>query len=350
MKVLIAAGGSGGHLIPAQQLASSLSDCEVLFAGHKLDTSPFFQRERFSFFSIRSAPLQWSIKGLFQFIKESMVGCYQSLKMLRRFRPDVVVGFGSFHSFPVLLAAFILRKKLVLFEANCLLGKVNRLFAPFSQIVAAQFDLKNAPKHLRSVPLLPWTERNNDLDHNQAVKELGFDPSHLVCLVFGGSQGAAFLNRSIPSALPRDIQVIHLTGSDKTAQEVAEQYRAAGIKAIVKGFETNMAKVYAAADFAICRSGAATMAELIHYALPALLIPFPKSMEDHQRINAQFLAKKIGGAKMLDESFAETESLAQRIGQLIQERDDLKKKLIQFHTECVGRVSLKMQIQQLGGE
>ncbi len=349
MKILIAAGGTGGHLLPAQQLAASLqSECDVLFAGHRLDTSAFFQREKYHFSSIRSAPFRLNLKGLALFIKESFLGCFQSFRLIRRFSPDVVVGFGSFHSFPVLLAAVILRKKIVLFEANCLLGKVNRLFAPLSQIVASQFLLEKAPRNMRVVPLLPWTDQKRDIEKRQAIEGVGLSPDHPVCLVFGGSQGASFLNRSIPAAMPKGIQVIHLAGNEKAALETSERYRAAKITAIVKSFETNMPLLYAAADFAVCRSGAGTMAELIRYSLPALLIPFPQAMDDHQRINAEFLAKKANGAKMLVEELADLSTLSQEIGQLIREKNEMRSNLIRLRTQCEGRVSLKERILQLG--
>lgn len=125
LKVLIAAGGSGGHLFPARQLAEQLTGDEVLFAGHHLSKSPFFEKEKIPFREIESAPLT----NKFLFLKALWKGFWQSVDLLRTVRPDVVVGFGSFHSFPVLLAATILRKKVVLFEANCSLGKVNRFFS-----------------------------------------------------------------------------------------------------------------------------------------------------------------------------------------------------------------------------
>ena len=347
MKVLIAAGGSGGHLLPAQQLAAVLEpDGEVLFAGNRIDVSPFFQRDRFTYVPIRSAP--FCLKGLVRFTKEALIGCLQSLRLMRRFSPDVVVGFGSFHSFPVLLAAAILRKKIVLFEANCLLGKVNRLFAPLSRIVAAQFILDGAPRNMRIVPLLPWTDRKEEIDKRRAAEEIGLSSQAPICLVFGGSQGADFINRAVPALIPKGVQVIHLAGHEAAAREVSERYRQAGIVAVVKSFETNMPRVYAAADYAICRSGAGTMAELIRYSLPALLIPFPFAMDDHQRINAEFLAKKSNGAKMLVEDLANPQALTQNIEQLVREKDEIRSNLIRLRMECEGRVSLKEQIQQLG--
>src|SRR5690606_4744117 len=134
---------------------------------------------------------------------------WQALRLLRSYHPDLVIGFGSFHSFPVLVAAALLRKKILLFEANCQIGKVNRLFAPFASYVAAQFPL---PGKVELVPLLPWKKPPPSGDKAAARIKFGLDPSRTTCLVFGGSQGAAFLNRTAPLALPLSIQTIHLAG------------------------------------------------------------------------------------------------------------------------------------------
>jgi UDP-N-acetylglucosamine--N-acetylmuramyl-(pentapeptide) pyrophosphoryl-undecaprenol N-acetylglucosamine transferase len=349
MKIIIAAGGSGGHLLPAQQLALELqTEAEIVFAGHRLASSPFFRRDLFSFRSIPAAPLKRSPRGLFEFIKAMVLGLYESIRLIKSFQPDIVVGFGSFHAFPLLLAAFLMRRKIVLFEANCLLGKVNRLFAFDAKIVAAQFLLKNNPRNVSYVPLLPWSRQSILMEKNRAREELGLDRERMTFLVFGGSQGAAFLNRSIPACLPANAQVIHLAGNDEAASEVAERYREAAVLAVVKGFESNMPSLYAAADFVICRSGAGTVAELIRYSLPALLIPFPFATDDHQRMNAEFLAKNIRGAAMLLEKTASPRLIEQAIEQMILESANWREALNHFRNECGGRVSLSQQILQLG--
>ena len=349
MKVVIAVGGSGGHLLPAQQLAEDLKkEAEILFAGHRLDSSPFFRRDLFSFQTIPSAPLKLSPNGLFEFFKAMAQGVRSSIRLINAFRPDVVVGFGSFHSFPLLVAASLMRRKIVLFEANCLLGKVNRLFAFDAKIVAAQFFLNNHSKNLSLVPLLPWKKEPLTMEKSQALKELGLDSDRLTFLVFGGSQGAAFLNRSIPRCLPADSQVIHLAGNDQAAAEVRESYRKKAILAVVKDFEPNMPLLYAAADVAICRSGAGTMAELIRYSLPAILIPFPFAADDHQKVNAEFLVKKIQGASMILETDATSRAISQAIEKMIRGSMNCRAALIRFREECEGRISLCQQILQLG--
>lgn len=340
-KVLIATGGSGGHLLPAQQLANSLHpQAEILFAGYGLNRSPFFERRSYPFFEISAAPLS---KKIFPFLRTLFSGVRQSIKLLRSEKPDIVIGFGSFHCFPLLLASLFLRKRIVLFEANCQLGKVNRFFSPFAKRVAMQFSIPS--KKISLTPLLPWKESQQCIDRQAARSELGLFPGRPVLLVFGGSQGAAFLNQLIPAAVSHDVQVIHLTGKPEWVADVANAYRMRKIFAVVKSFETNMPLVYAAADAAICRSGAGTLAELIRYGVPALLIPFPHATEDHQRANANFLAKKIGGAKMLLQE--EAHLLSHSINALLSEREEMQRALHLFAKDCEGRIPLSKQILEM---
>lgn len=313
VKILIAAGGTGGHLFPAQQLSELLlqgGDCSLMFAGHKLDQSPFFAKEKIPFTEIASAPTKKKI----DFFRASWKGFWQSVQMIRKFKPDVVVGFGSYHSFPVLLAAAVFRKKIVLFEANSLLGKVNRLFLPAAEVIALQFPITCKKSVL--VPLLPWSGKKRLVPKEEARLAFGLDPQRKTLLVFGGSQGAVFLNEVVPQAVQIlrgkgfDFQVLHLTGKGNRA-EYADG-------ATVKEFETEMNRAYGAADWVICRSGAGTCAELIRYQKPALLIPYPFASEDHQYINGRFLVEK-GGARLVRQQEAQAERIAAELQLIWQE-------------------------------
>lgn len=303
LKVLIATGGTGGHLFPAQQLSQLLADCEVIFAGHKLESTPFFDRKvPFHEIASTSSKKKWPLL---------LKGLWQSLKLILSFKPDVVVGFGSFHSFPVLLAACILLKKIILFEANCSLGKVNRFFAPFAKSVALQFPLKL--KKAVYVPLLPWTRKQN------RTTEYARDPERWTILVFGGSQGATFINQIFPAAaqlLKFPFRVIHLTGKEDPEVRYS-------VPAIVKPFESEMAAAYEVADLVVCRCGAGTTAELIRFQKPAVLIPYPYA-HDHQRKNGEFIKE---GARMLLQKEATPERLAAEIEKLKEELETRKSAL-----------------------
>lgn len=300
LHVLIATGGTGGHLFPAQQLAELLAGCEIVFAGHKLASNPFFN-QKIPFHEIASSS---SKKGILSLLK----GVWQSLQLIRRCKSNVVVGFGSFHSFPVLLAAVLLRKKIVLFEANCSLGKVNRFFAPFAAKVAFQFPV--AAQKAVYVPLLPWVGKQwAAVARADARKAYHLHPEKFTILVFGGSQGASFINQTFCAAAAllhargEAFQVIHLTG--KEDRGVKYDF----CEGIVKPFETEMAAAYAAADLVVCRCGAGTTAELIRLQKPAIVIPYPYA-HDHQRKNGEFLKR---GARMLLQKEASAERLAAEI-------------------------------------
>jgi UDP-N-acetylglucosamine--N-acetylmuramyl-(pentapeptide) pyrophosphoryl-undecaprenol N-acetylglucosamine transferase len=290
-KIVIAAGGTGGHLLPAQQLAERLRGrAEVVFAGHGLGRNPFFERGH-RFVDVPAEPIGR------RFLRGLWAGFWRALKMLREEKPDVVVGFGSYHTVPILVASVCLGKKIVLFEANRTLGKVIRLFAPFAKNVGAQFPIVGTTL----VEWLPWKECLK-MDRRRAREEYGLDPEKKTVLVFGGSQGAGFLNEVVPKALQGlDVQVLHF-GME------ANPYQ---MKAVVKKYEVEMAKAYAAADVVICRSGAGTIAELIRYELPALLIPY-RFAYGHQKHNGEYLVER-GAAVMLLEEEATPERIREAL-------------------------------------
>lgn len=338
--MLIAAGGTGGHLFPAQQLAAIL-DAEVQFAGYKIGTSPFFEREKIAYTEIAAHPLGWG------FLLGVWRGFWQGVKAIRRFAPDVVVGFGSYHVFPVLLAAVFLRKKLVIFEANCKMGKVNRFFSFFASEIASQFPMEGKKAVL--VHWLPWKNKEERLEEREAKGLYGLDPDATTILVFGGSQGALFLNEMAPKAIERlggKVQAIHLAGLG-SEEAVRAAYDKLGIRAVVKPFEKEMASAYAAADLALCRSGAGTIAELIRYELPALLIPYPFATEDHQKKNGDYLVGQ-GGARLVLQREASVERLGSELEALIGEREERRERLKMRKSEDRLRIHLADVVERLG--
>lgn len=315
-KVLIAAGGTGGHLIPAQQLGKLLSqhtECQVAFAGYNLRKSPYFRKNEFRFFEILSAPKSTARLSLF---KTLIKGFFQAIRVLWKEKPDVVVGFGSYHSAPVLLASALLGKKILLYEANRTMGKVNRWISLFAKAIGYQFPLMGfqSPK-LVSVQWFPWTQANSaNCSRSDALADFGLNNEYFTVLVFGGSQGAMFLNQIAPDVLKRlkRAQAIHLAGTNEGAQLAMERYEKENIPAKVLVFEENMEKAYAAADFALCRSGAGTVAELIRFSVPSMLVPYPYAAENHQQQNAKYLSD-LGGALICPQTEAKAESMATQI-------------------------------------
>ncbi len=311
INILIAAGGTGGHIIPAKQLAhrlQNLPECaSVLFMGNGFQKAAYFKEEGFSFLEIPSASIRKKsiyaiIKALFMLV----ISTIKCLLILRNKKMDIVVGFGSYHAFPVLLAALLLRKPIVLFESNCILGRVNKFFARKCRFLALQFPLYSSlPKSSIFVEPLPWVKMDHSLPKNSAIKMLGLQEDLFTFLIFGGSQGAIFINQLFLETAKqlkdkqKIFQVIHLAGSSDIAEKIESTYKNLDTRCYVRSFEKEMAKLYSASDLVICRAGAATLSELIYFEKPALLIPYPHAAENHQEENARFFTKEVKGGSYL---------------------------------------------------
>jgi UDP-N-acetylglucosamine--N-acetylmuramyl-(pentapeptide) pyrophosphoryl-undecaprenol N-acetylglucosamine transferase len=314
-KFLITAGGTGGHIFPAQGLAQQLArqsaSHEVLFVAGGLSSNRYFDRSLFPFKEVACSPLLSrnplkSLKGCLNMGR----GFYQSLRILKEYQPDVVVGFGSYYTVPTLLAAKWLKIPIILHEANSIPGKANKWFAPYAQYIGVHFPYTQRLLKGKTVEVgMPLRE---GYCHSILSKEAARDYFQLnqeipVLLVFGGSQGARTINQLMQACL-RDgfhstFQVIHLTGDETIIQSLIKQYKANGIKASVKAFETNMNRAWKAADVFVGRSGASTIAEAMEFEVPGILIPYPAATDNHQEKNADFLIETVkGGIKILEKT------------------------------------------------
>lgn len=303
-KIIFAVGGTGGHLFPAQALSKELKGSDILFAGGKLSSNPFFDKFQYPFREIRSGSPSRGNPVLAGF--QLLLGLFQSFRLLKEFSPDLVIGFGSFYSFPVLLAAKIRKIPYLLVESNALPGKVNRLLSTGAKHSALQFE--EAAKHMRgpsSLAKMPIPSQfSGSIEKREAKKFYALDPDCFTLLVFGGSQGATALNDAALK-LEGDFQVLHFCGKDSDPELLKEEYAKKGILAHVKSFENQMHIAWRAADLALCRAGAGTLTELTHYSVPAILVPWPGATDDHQRVNAEAQEKR-GGALVLIEPELET--------------------------------------------
>jgi len=333
-KILIAAGGTGGHLFPAQALADSLlkkeEHIEVLFAGKGLASNRYFHRDRFHFRDISSGTFfRGNLAAIFSSLWGIVRGVRQAMLILKEFQPDLIVGFGSYHTFPILVAALLKKIPIALFEPNSIPGKVNRLFSRFAVLSAVQFT--EAIKHMSgptvevSIPLWQKGEHHN-IKAEEARHYFGLFPDVATLLVFGGSQGASSINKIVCEALEsmqgsKKLQVIHITGNSKEIAHVESCYKKIGILACVKDFETKMSSAWRAADFTICRAGAATLGELIAFEVPAILIPFPRAADDHQTKNAQFLEDEVRGGIHLREALLNAQKLSFALEQMLNSDD-----------------------------
>lgn len=322
--IFIAAAGTGGHLFSAERIAKNLQQkgCKVTFVGKGLRKNPFFQKMSFSFVEISSAPLCKGPRFFKSFLFLS-AGFVKSLFLLCFKKVDCVVGFGSYHTFPFLLAAKILRKKTVLFEANCLVGQVNKIIASKRNYLACQFPLANVPQGKRIIRVLSFPFKP-PLDSPSSISRTP------TLLIFGGSQGAQVFNQKLPSALAylkeqgvATFKVFHIAGSDEGRKKALENYEKEGIEAQVFSFYRDMETLYRKATIVICRAGALTISELIFYQKPAILIPYPYAKDDHQTINAEFF-QRIGGGVLLSQKSLFEENLSQAIKELLVETRNRK--------------------------
>jgi UDP-N-acetylglucosamine--N-acetylmuramyl-(pentapeptide) pyrophosphoryl-undecaprenol N-acetylglucosamine transferase len=341
-KVIFAAGGTGGHLFPAQALAQQMRDedpsVDLSFAGARLSTNAYLDQARFSYSDIASGtPFRGGLLSKFKTALVLVRGLRESLRLLKKEKPALVVGFGSFHAFPVLLAAVIKRIPLILFESNAMPGKVVRFFAKKALLTGIYFP--EARRHLKGNSIeveIPTQTARAQIPKEEARAALSLQPDLCTLLVFGGSQGAKAINQNFLSALEllhhRQIrfQVIHLTGCDQTASEAKEKYRALAISCHVVKFEPRMDLAWSAADIAICRSGALTVSEILRYAVPALMIPFPAASDRHQNVNAQYVERTIGGGLILDQEALTPDRLAEKISDILLSMEKKKKALQEY--------------------
>jgi UDP-N-acetylglucosamine--N-acetylmuramyl-(pentapeptide) pyrophosphoryl-undecaprenol N-acetylglucosamine transferase len=305
MKVIIAGGGTGGHLYPGIAIAREMlgeKGNEVLFVGTT-------QGIEVRVLPAEKLPVRFitagKVKGMgLPSIAKTIVtlprGVYQSLRLLREFRPDAVIGIGGYASAPMGLSAWLLRVPLIIVEPNSYPGLANRMLGRLAKRVVLCFPGTNQKGFFpekKTVLLGPLVRKGIDQgNRDKALKEFGLEPGKFTLLVFGGSGGAHAINMAMKQAARSlkdspTIQVLHQTG-ERDVEEVGAGYRDAGVIAHVLPYIYDMAGAYAAADLVVSRSGATTVAELAVCGKPAVLIPFPFAADNHQEYNARTLASR----------------------------------------------------------
>jgi len=312
--VLIMAGGTGGHVFPALAVARVLRA-----GGHEVVWLGTRRRIEAKLVPAEGIPIEWidieglrgrGVAGWLAAPVKLLRAVLQALAVLRRVRPAVAFGGGGFASGPGGLAAWVTRTPLVIHEQNAAAGLTNRWLARLADTVAEAFpgsfpgrrDVVTTGNPVRrEIAVLPPPQ------DRFAGRE-----GRLRLLVFGGSQGAAVLNRVVPQAialLPDAVrpQVMHQSGAAQL-RETTTLYGRLGVAADVRAFIDDMAAAYAAADLAVARSGS-TVSELAVAGLGAILVPLAIAMDDHQTRNARFLVD-AGGARMIPESALTPERLA----------------------------------------
>ena len=326
MKVLIAAGGTGGHIYPGIAVAKEImrrdETSEVLFVGTargletKIVPDNGFQLSLIKSAGLKNVGFIGKLKGLLILPKSFL----EARHLIKDFKPDVVVGAGGYDSGPVLLTASLMRIPTLVMDSNALPGFTNRRLAPFIKKAALTFE-----------EALPFFGKKGIVTGNPVRKEF-FDiqpkerGEKVNLLVFGGSQGARAINNAMGDALRllpnAKLLITHQTG-EFDYEKLKEIYsRSSFTDADVRTFISNMVDEFAKADLVICRAGATTCAELSAAGKAAIMIPLPTAADDHQRKNAEALLA-AGAAKMILQRDLNGESLANEILDLINRQEKI---------------------------
>ncbi|MBM3481884.1 MAG: undecaprenyldiphospho-muramoylpentapeptide beta-N-acetylglucosaminyltransferase [Alphaproteobacteria bacterium] len=331
--IALAAGGTGGHVFPAQALAEAL-----IARGHRLALLTDSRGGRYGgalgeieHHAINSAsPSTGGLIGKLSAILRLIAGTREARRLLRSLKPGAVVGFGGYASVPPLFAATRLRIPTVIHEQNAVLGRANRLLASRVNRIATSFPATErlgakAEQHVVCTgnPVRPAIAALGSRTY-----EVPTDSSRFRLLIVGGSQGAQALSRVVPEALARmpDVTRARLSVVQQCRPEdleaVRAAYRAANIQAECDRFFDDMAGRLAAAHLVIARSGASTVAELAAAGRPAILVPYPHAMDDHQSANARAL-ERAGAAWLMPQASLTPDRLRSRLELLMAEPHDL---------------------------
>ncbi|HTC49519.1 MAG TPA: undecaprenyldiphospho-muramoylpentapeptide beta-N-acetylglucosaminyltransferase [Candidatus Aquilonibacter sp.] len=324
MRAILAGGGTGGHVIPALAIANELKKsygAEALFIGtargieNRLVPAAGYPLWLVRVGALKNVSLMTRAKTAFDLPR----AVWDAGRMLNEFAPDVVIGVGGYASGPAMLAAVVKHIPTLAFEPNVVPGFANRVVARFVSGAAVHFE--ETAKYFRHAEVTGVPVR-------QAFFEIspkrGGTPT---LLVFGGSQGAHAINEAMIRCLPElqrqapEIHIIHQTGERDYSEALAAYQSLSassslGNSAEVYKFIEDMPAAFARADLVVCRSGASTVAEITSAGKPAIFVPFPRAADDHQRVNAETLARE-GAAVVVEESKLEGVWLAETIAALL---------------------------------
>jgi UDP-N-acetylglucosamine--N-acetylmuramyl-(pentapeptide) pyrophosphoryl-undecaprenol N-acetylglucosamine transferase len=333
MRIVFAAGGTGGHILPALSVAGELrarvNGLEALFVGTrsglegKLVSAAGYEIRYISAKGVRGKGAAARIRS----VASVAVGFFQSLALLRRFKPDVVFGSGGYASAAVVLAASCLRRRIVIQEQNSIPGLTNRLLARHAKRIYLGFEKASGYFGSHRGLLVTGNPLRAEIvspGHVDVRAEFGIEGSGPVLLVFGGSQGARTLNRAAAEYLldHTDARAIIQTGEQDYAW-MRERLGGMPGRVCVRRYFEAMHRAYAAATVCLARAGALTVSELAAAGVPCILVPYPYAADDHQSYNASFLAE-AGGAIVIRDSDLNKGTLASVLDPLLADAERLE--------------------------
>lgn len=329
MRVIISGGGTGGHIYPALTIARAIKEIEpsdILFVGTKQGLeADIVPKEGFPFATVDASGIERRLTmGNLRALFKTFAGLFESLAVIRRFRPDVVIGTGGYVCGPVLLTASLLGIPAIIQEQNVIPGVTNRILARFVGRIAVGYSeaAKNFGASRDKVVVTGNPVRPEVLTATRegGLAALGLSPGKLTILVAGGSRGARSINTAMADVHARfagrpEIQILHATGSGEY-NNIVGLLSGRGIDIAKTGnisivpYLYNMPQALAATDLAVFRAGAIGLAELTARGIPAVLIPYPYAAENHQEHNARVLESRgaalvirdadLGGSHLAD--------------------------------------------------
>lgn len=329
-RIVISGGGTGGHIYPAIGIAKELTQLdtgtEIVFVGgvDRLE-STLVPQHGFHFLPISVAgfprKLTWRWIPV---IYKVCSGLVQSLGLLKKLKPTVVIGTGGYVCGPVLLAAILLGIPTVIQEQNAVPGLTNRILARWTKTI--YLALETAGTHFPTEKTVvmgnPIRRTIGSVERNsETYDSLGLDPERKTVFVMGGSQGAQAINQNMMEALDalesvhQRLQFVHQTG-EADYEAVNARYQTSSIRHFVQPYFDPIETIYSIADLMVCRAGGMTIAEITACGIPAIFVPLPTAAGDHQRLNAQAIAN-TGGGVVLDQRTLTGSELAEAIIRII---------------------------------
>ncbi len=325
--MIVAGGGTGGHLFPGLAVAESIAQRPgdtVLFVGsaYGLEATAI-PRTPFPFRALALRGVRGrGLRGVLNFAWHLPLALVQSWRIVGTVRPNLILGLGGYGSVPMAVVGWLRRVPLVLLEQNAHPGLANRVLARLARKVCTTYA--------ESASFFPAGKAEHT---GNPVRRLAVSgqpaPGAFTLFAFGGSQGAHALNRALVEAAPGlaravgGLRIIHQTGA-ADASWVRQRYEASGVAAEVLDFVHDMAAAYGRADLVLCRAGATTLAELTALGKPAILVPYPYAADDHQRKNAEVL-RQAGAAELIANAKLDAETLAATIIGLVRDRTRLQR-------------------------
>ncbi|MEM8606708.1 MAG: undecaprenyldiphospho-muramoylpentapeptide beta-N-acetylglucosaminyltransferase [Myxococcota bacterium] len=330
-RIMVAGGGTGGHLFPGlaviEELRRRVPNLEVRFVGTERGIEARILPERGETLDLLEVtPLKGQgLAARMSSLGRIPVAMRAASKLIRSFKPDLVLGVGGYASGPVLLSAALGGLPTAVLEQNAHVGMTNRLLSRFVDRAYITFDTTASVFGEQKTRLTGNPVRREFVEHaRRALADPeGFEARAQTILVLGGSQGARKLNEDVPKALAKanvaelGLRVVHQTGT-AMRDEVEATYRQLGIDAEVVTFIDEIARAFSTSALVIARSGATTLAELCAIGRPSILVPFPFAADDHQAKNAEALAEQ-GATLCVRESDLEVDALGVMVADLLRD-------------------------------